>query len=68
MKRRALIKYRGTRTQSEMGAMYGVTQQAWANWEAGKTAPGIAVMMQIQKDSGVKVEELFYDLFNKKNL
>lgn len=68
MKRTALIEFRGDRTQEEMGKRYGVTQQAWAQWESGTTSPKIAVMMQIQKDSGKPIEVLFFDLFNNKNL
>ena len=68
MTRTALIKFRGDRTQEEMGKKYGVTQQAWAQWESGKTAPKVNIMMQIQNDSGVPMEVLFFDLFNKENL
>ena len=68
MTRTALIEFRGDRTQEEMGKKYGVTQQAWAQWESGKTAPKVNIMMQIQNDSGVPMEVLFFDLFNKENL
>ena len=68
VKRQALIDYRDNRTQEEMGKKYGVTQQAWAQWENGKTAPNVATMKQIENDSGVPMDVLFFDLFNKKNL
>lgn len=32
-------------TQAEFGARFGVTQQAVANWEIGKSEPGATVMM-----------------------
>ena len=64
MKREALIKYRGTRTQEEMGRRYGVKQQAGWAWENGITKPNLATMKQIELDSGVSMEVLFFDAFN----
>lgn len=68
MTRQALIDYRGNRPQKEMAEMYGVTQQAWSQWETGETKPNVALMRQIEKDSGVSMEILFFDVFNKKKL
>lgn len=64
MKRQALIDYRGSRTQKEMGEMYGVTQQAWSQWESGETKPNVMLMRQIEKDSGISMETIFFDIFN----
>lgn len=37
--RKNLIKFRGSRTQKQMGQMFGVLQQTWSEWERGKTTP-----------------------------
>ena len=66
--RELLIKFRGDRTQAEMAARYGVTQQAWDTWEKGKAYPRPNVMMQISKDSGYSMEDIFFDFKNKENL
>lgn len=63
-----LIKYRGNRSQSEMGIMYNVTQQAWSNWENGHGTPRPVKMLQIAKDAGESIETLFFDQENKQNL
>lgn len=68
MKREALIRYRGKRSQVEMAKKYNVTQQAWSNWEQGKDTPKIITMKKMEMDSGVAMEELFNDIFNKKIL
>jgi len=64
MKREKLREYRGTRTQKEMGEMYGVTQQAWNRWEIGRTSPAPSVMKRLEDDSGTPMEVLFYDRFH----
>lgn len=62
-KRKMLVQYRGWRTQQEMGDRYGVSQQLWNCWERGKSAPRVAMMKRLEKDSGVGMEELFPDQF-----
>ena len=64
MKRLELIKYRGDRSQSEMAAIYNVSQQAWSSWENGDKKPDVTIMKQIEKDSGIPMETLFFDIFN----
>ena len=68
MKRQALIDFRGDRSQKEMGERYGVTQQAWSQWENGDKKPDVTIMKQIEKDSGIPMEVIFFDVFNKKDL
>lgn len=65
MKRKPLVDFRGKRSQSDMASLYGVSQQTWSYWENGITTPPIAVMRQLEKDSGRPMEVLFYDVFNK---
>lgn len=64
MKRVKLIEFRGERTQAEMAKLYGVTQQAWWKWENGETVPEPATMLRLEQDSGVSMEQLFFDAFN----
>lgn len=64
LKRTALISYRGEKTQAAMARIYNVSQQAWAQWEQGITAPGVVIMRKIEKDSGIPMEEMFSDIFN----
>ncbi len=64
MKREKLIDYRGERTQKEMAEAYGVTQQAWNRWELGRTTPAPHVMKRLEIESGIPMEELFFDRFN----
>ncbi len=66
MKREKLIDFRGKRTQKEMAEKYGVTQQAWNRWELGRTAPLLPIMKRLEVDSGIPMEELFFDRFNNK--
>ena len=68
MKRQKLIEYRGSRTQAEMAAMYSVTQQAWSQWEQGTAAPVLPIMKRLEDDSGISMEELFFDKFNNDKL
>ena len=60
MKRVELIKYRGDKKQ------YKVSQQAWSSWENGDKKPDVATMKQIERDSGIPMETLFFDVFNKR--
>lgn len=64
--RNKLIAFRGDRNQSEMAKIYGVTQQTWSNWERGILKPNLVTMKQIEKDSGIPMEVIFFDAFNKK--
>ncbi len=65
MKRQALIAYRGERSQSEMAQLYGVSQQLWSCWESGISAPSIPIIKRLEDDSGIPMEKLFFDLFDK---
>lgn len=65
MKRVPLIRFRGDRSQAEMADRYKVSQQTWSYWENGITIPSVAVMKQLERDSGVPMDVLFYDAFNK---
>lgn len=56
-----LIKFRGGRSQEEIARYYGVSQQAWSNWENGHDTPRPATMLQIAKDAGMSIESLFFD-------
>ncbi len=64
-KRDALISFRGKRSQSEMAKKYNVSQQLWSCWENGDSAPSVPIIRQLEKDSGIPMEELFFDLFDK---
>lgn len=66
--REKIMDYRGKRSQGEMADKYGVTQQTWSNWENGKSHPNAIIMKKMEIDSGVPMEQLFFDLFNKNNL
>lgn len=67
MKRQLLVEYRGKRSQSEMAAIYGVSQQLWSCWENGVSAPVPHIMKAIAIDSGIPMDEIFFDLFNQEN-
>lgn len=64
MKREKLIAFRGERSQVDMATLYGVTQQAWSKWELGILKPNIVTMKRLEVDSGIPMEELFFDVFN----
>lgn len=68
MRREKLIAFRGSRTQAEMAARYGVSQQAWGQWETGKKTPVVVTMKKLEFDSGIPMEELFFDVFNNRKL
>lgn len=68
MTRNILIQYRGARSQLEMAQKYNVTQQAWSGWEQGKFAPSVFIMKKIEMDSGIPMEQIFFDVFNKEKL
>jgi transcriptional regulator with XRE-family HTH domain len=46
-----------------MAAIYNVSQQAWSKWENGISTPPPAIMLRLEKDTGVKMEDLFFDIF-----
>lgn len=48
-----------------MAKMYNVSQQAWNGWEQGAYAPKPKIMKQIELDSGIPMENIFFDVFNK---
>lgn len=61
-----LVKYRGHESQKNMAERYGVSQQLWSLWEKGERTPAAAVMLRIEKDSGIPMEDLFCVQFNNK--
>lgn len=66
--RQHLIKFRADRTQTEVAKKYGVTQQAWSKWEKGIDAPKPHIMKQLEIDTQIPMEELFFDVFNNYKL
>ena len=63
MKREQLILFRGTRSQTEMANIYGVTQQAWSMWERGENIPSLPTMKKLETDTGIPMEDIFPDAF-----
>lgn len=68
MKRDLLISFRGNISQAEIAGKYNVTQQTWCNWERGSSTPNTVIMKRLEIDSGIPMEKLFADVFNKTNL
>lgn len=68
MKRNLLISFRGNVSQAEIAEKYNVTQQTWCNWERGSSIPNAVMMKKLEIDSGISMEELFSDVFNKNKL
>lgn len=66
--REKLIQFRGNRSQEETAKLYGVTQQAWSQWEMGTKSPGVVIMKRLETDSGIPMEEMFADIFNNEDL
>ncbi|WP_144348606.1 helix-turn-helix transcriptional regulator [Sporomusa termitida] len=66
--RTKLIEFRSGRTQAEMGARYGVSQQSWSYWERGVKCPCPFIMKKIADDAGVPMEIIFGDVFNNRKL
>lgn len=62
--REKLIKFRGNRSQEQMAKCYKVSQQLWSKWERGVICPSPAMMLLLEKDSGIPMEDLFFDSFN----
>ena len=63
-----LIKYRGKRSQEEMAKMYGVSQQAWSKYENGTAVPSPSIMLRMERESGIKMEDIFFDKFKQPNV
>ena len=63
-----LIKYRGKRSQEEMAKMYGASQQAGSKYENGTAVPCPSIMLRIERDSGIKMEDIFFDKFKQPNV
>ena len=68
MKREKLITFRGKRTQEAMTKSYGVTQQAWCQWETGAKTPTVLTLKRIEQESGIPMEEIFSDVFDNLKL
>lgn len=68
MKRPELIKFRGNKSQADMAKRYKVSQQAWSSWENGEKKPDVTIMKQIEVDSGIPMEVIFFDVFNNEAL
>ncbi len=68
MKRPELIKFRGDKSQADMAKKYKVSQQAWSSWENGEKRPDVTIMKQIEVDSGIPIEVIFFDVFNNDTL
>lgn len=68
MKRNLLISYRGANNQIKMAKKYNVTQQTWCNWENCISTPDAVTMKRLELDSGIPMEQLFSDIFNKNKL
>ncbi len=68
MKRPELIKFRGDKSQADMAKRYKVSQQAWSSWENGEKRPDVTIMKQIEVDSGIPMEVIFFDVFNNDTL
>ena len=68
MKRQRLIEFRGNRTQINMAKMYEVTQQTWSAWENGRNTPPAKIMKRLENDSGVPMEDIFFDVFNNQKV
>ena len=68
LKRPELIKFRGAKSQADMAKRYNVSQQAWSSWETGEKKPDVTIMKQIEIDSGVPMELIFFDVFNNETL
>ena len=67
--REGLVRLRGKRSQAEMATIYGTSQQNWFNWENGISRPrDYALMSRISNDADISLEELFFDLFDRKKL
>lgn len=63
-----LMKYRGDRSQAEMAKKYHVSQQLWSKWERGIGTPSPHIMLLLERDSGIKMEDLFFDSFQQQNV
>lgn len=66
MSKNLLSTIRQDKTQAEIAAVYGVSQQAWSSWESGRTVPDLNIMLQMEQSTGIPMEEIFFEAFNYK--
>ena len=66
MTKNLLKKLRGEKSQMKIAEEYGVTQQCWQSWESGRTVPDNATMLRMEKEFGIPMEEIFFDVFYQK--
>lgn len=64
MMRDRLIEFRGARSQEQMAQKYNISQQLWSKWERGISCPSPAMMLLLERDSGIPMEILFFDSFD----
>ena len=51
-------------TQGEAGAMIGVSEATWSNWEKGKSFPDVIKIMKIEEVFDVKYDDIIFLLEN----
>lgn len=61
-----LRELRGSKSQSEIAAKIGISQQAWSSWESGRTVPKPCMMQLLEDMFQTKKEEIFFNDFNYK--
>lgn len=66
MRKNLLSLIRQDKSQSESALIYGVSQQAWSSWESGRTLPDHDIMLQMEKNTGIPMEVIFFRAFNYK--
>lgn len=66
MSKNLLSTIRQDKTQAEIAAVYGVSQQAWSSWESGRTVPDLNIMLQMEQSTGIPMEEIFLKLLTTK--
>ncbi len=66
MKKNLLQLLRGNKTQTEMGNIYGVSQQTWFSWESGRTTPSNDILLKMEKDFSIPMEVILFKSFNYK--
>ena len=66
MKKNLLKDLRGDKSQAEMAKEYKVSQQGWQSWEAGRTVPDNATMLQMEKKFNFTKKVIFFYSFNYK--
>ena len=58
------VRKKNNLTQKEFADKYNVTYQAVSKWENGKNLPDISLMMQISKDFGMTLDEIYDGKYN----